>query len=264
MERLTFLQIKTLRDGRPYEVTTPQQFIETFTEASVSEQNLLCELYLHNEAMLEDRTFNLIPIAGDILIRALVSFMANQLTWQNAFLSAKHNEENHLLWIRAEPQNPVIFITEHNRAIKEPRMAAHISQLQASVLQQCQQYIKQKGSLAMKANNLFWENCPKERREYHPFNPPNLDVAISSVPNYVRCVQECGNRWLGYHFHFPLLWLPVQQYKAYFKISKKEELAAWQRLQHAQGFRNMTDSTFYTYCISNLHCTSQYSDSDSD
>jgi len=47
--------------------------------------------------MPEDRMFNLIPIAGDIQIRALVSFMANQLTWQNAFLSVKHNEENCLL-----------------------------------------------------------------------------------------------------------------------------------------------------------------------
>lgn len=98
-EHLSFLQIKAVRDGRPHEVTTQQQFIETFAAASVSEQNLLCELYLHNEAMPEDRKFNLIPVAGDIQIRALVSFMANQLTWQNAFLSAKHNEENHLLWI---------------------------------------------------------------------------------------------------------------------------------------------------------------------
>ena len=214
--------------------------------------------------MLEDRKFNLIPVAGDIQIRALVSFMANQLTWQNAFLSAKHNEENRLLWIRAEPQNPAIFIAEHHRVIKEPGMAEHISELQVAVLKECEQYVKKKGSLAMQANNLFWENFPKERREYHPFNPLNLNVAISRVLNYVKCIQRCGNKWLGYHFHFPLLWLLVQQYKAYFKVPKKEELAGWQRLQNIEGFRNPTDSTFYTYCISNLHCKSQYSDLDSE
>lgn len=79
--------------------------------------------------MSEDRMFNLIPVADDIQIRALVSFMANQLTWKNSFLSVKHNEENRLLWIRAEPQNPVIFIVEHHRVIKEPGMAEHISEL---------------------------------------------------------------------------------------------------------------------------------------
>ena len=143
-------------------------------------------------------------------------------------------------------------------------MAEHISGLQAAALEECQHYIKKKGSLVMQANNLFWENCPKERREYHPFNPLNLNVAISRVPNYVKCIQRCGNKWLGYHFHFTLLWLPVQQYKAYFKVSKKEELAVWQILQSVQGFRDSVDSTFYTYCISNLHCTSQYSDLDSE
>jgi len=65
-ERLAFLQVKAIRDGRPHEVSTPQQFIETFAEASNSEQNLLCELYLHNEAMPEDRKLNLIPLIGDI------------------------------------------------------------------------------------------------------------------------------------------------------------------------------------------------------
>ena len=57
-EHLAFLQVKAIRDGGPHEVSTPQQFIETFAAASASEQNLLCELYLHNEAMLEDRNLN--------------------------------------------------------------------------------------------------------------------------------------------------------------------------------------------------------------
>ena len=90
-ERLTFLQIKAVRDGRPHQVTTSEKFIETFTQAPNNDQNLLCELYLHNEAMFEDRKMNILPLAGDIQIRAFISFLANQLTWQNAFISAQHN-----------------------------------------------------------------------------------------------------------------------------------------------------------------------------
>jgi len=99
----TFLQIKAIRDGRPYQVATPDQFIETFTEAPNNDQNMLCELYLHNEAMPEDRKMNILPLAGDIQIRAFISFLANQLTWKNVFMSATHNEQNCLLWIRVEP-----------------------------------------------------------------------------------------------------------------------------------------------------------------
>ena len=75
-----FLQMKAIKDGRAHEVSTPEQFIETFTEAPNNEQNLLCELYLHNEAMLVDRKMNILPLAGDIQLRAFISFLANQLT----------------------------------------------------------------------------------------------------------------------------------------------------------------------------------------
>ena len=75
-------------------------------------------------------------------------------------------------------------------------------------------------------------------------------------------MRQCDERWIGYRFHFPLLWLPGEQYKAQFTLTKKEELAAWKRLQNAQGFRDMVDSTSYTYCISNLHYLAQYSDFD--
>ena len=208
-------------------MSTPQRFIETFSQASISEHNLLCELYLHNEAILEDRKLNLIPLVGEIQIRAFVSFPANHLTWKNAFVSATHNEENCLLWIRAEPQNVAALVAEHRRVLQEPVMTEHIRELQAAALKDCQHYVKTKGTLAIQANNLSWEHCPNERREYHPFNPPNLQTAISRLPNYVKCMQKCAQNWLGYHFHFPLLWLPAQQYKAHFTLSKKEELAAW-------------------------------------
>lgn len=64
-EQLAFLQIKEIKYGRPYQVATPNQFIETFIEAPNNDQNFLFELYLHNEAMPEDRVMNILPIVGD-------------------------------------------------------------------------------------------------------------------------------------------------------------------------------------------------------
>jgi len=263
-ERLMFLQMKAVRDGIPHQVITSDQFMQTFAEAPKNDQNMLCELYLHNEAMSEDRTTNIIPIVGDIQLRAFTTFLANQLTWQNSFISAQYNEQNYLLWIRAEPKNLATFIAQHQNISRHPKMTKHIKQLQAEVLRDCQHYVKTKAPLAIEANKQFWEHCPKERQKYHPYNTLNVQVAISRVPYYVRCVQLCAEKWIGYRFHFPLLWLSGQQYKSQFTSTKNQEEAAWRQLQSVCGFKNKFDNTFHSYCINNLHFSSQYSDSDSE
>lgn len=166
-------------------------------------------------------------------------------------MSPTHNE-----------QNAATLIAQHQQNLSNPEMVDHMRKLQAAVLQDCQHYVKTKRALAIKANNLFWEHFPKERQEYHPYNPLNLQVTVSRIPYYVKCMEQCAERWIGYHFRFPLLWLPGQQYKAHYKLTKKEEVAAWQQLQSVYGFRNRSDNTFFNYCINNLHSSSQYFDSD--
>ena len=173
-------------------MVTEEQFMQTFAEASKNNQNLLCELYLHNEAVSEERNMNMIPVVGDIQLRALISFLANQLTWQNAYVSGHQNEQNCLLWIRAEPQNAATFISQHLKMVSDPDMKNHVMKLQTEVLTDCQNYVKTKASLVVKANKLFWENCPTERQESHPYNPSNLQVALSRVPRYVECMQRCA------------------------------------------------------------------------
>ena len=64
-ECLVYLQSKAIKDGRPYELLTAEQFVKTFIGASTSDQHLLCELYLRNEALPEKREVNLNPIVGD-------------------------------------------------------------------------------------------------------------------------------------------------------------------------------------------------------
>lgn len=126
---LVYFQLKAVKDGRPHEVLTAEQFVKTFAQVSTSDQHLLCELYLYNEAMLENRQNNLNPLVGDIQIRAFASFLANQITWQTAFLATRHNEDNCLLWIRSKPQNPAIFVAEYHHFLQKPGMIEQIQQL---------------------------------------------------------------------------------------------------------------------------------------
>jgi hypothetical protein len=264
IERLTFFQIKSIKEGRPYAVLKPEDFVKTFAEASTTDQHLLCEVYLHNEAIPENRQLNLNPLVGDIQIRALVSFLTNQITWQNDFLAAKHNEDNRLLWIRPEPQNAATFVAEYYKFLKKPGMTQYIRQLQATILQDCQQLIKSTETAALEANNMFWQQSSEKRQEHNPFSPTNLETTISRVSSYIKCVQQCAENWIGYQFHFPILWMPAEKYQVHHKFPKKVETTAWQRLQRVQGFRAPTDNTFHSYCLSNLHAQSRYPDSDSD
>jgi hypothetical protein len=103
-------------------VFKPEDFIQTFAEASTTDQHLLYEVYLHNEAIPENRQLNLNPLISDIQIRALVSFLTNQITWKNDFLATKHNEDNCLLWIQPEPQNAATFVAEYYQFLKKPGM----------------------------------------------------------------------------------------------------------------------------------------------
>ena len=53
-EHMTLFKIKALKEGISWEIVTPSQFLETFTQGNFSEQNLLCELYLNEIAYLMD------------------------------------------------------------------------------------------------------------------------------------------------------------------------------------------------------------------
>jgi hypothetical protein len=66
IEQLAFFQIKSIKEGRPYAVFKPEDFVQTFAEASTIDQHLLCEVYLHNEAIPENIQLNLNPLVGDI------------------------------------------------------------------------------------------------------------------------------------------------------------------------------------------------------
>jgi hypothetical protein len=163
MERLTFFQINSIKEGRPHAILNPADFVRTFAEASTMDQHLLCEVYLHNEAILENRQLNLNPLVGDIQIRALTSFLNNQIIWQDEFLDAKHNEDNRLLRIWPKPQNATTFVAEYYQFLKKPGMTQYIRQLQTIVLQDCQHFIKSIEIATLQENNMFWQQSTEKR-----------------------------------------------------------------------------------------------------
>jgi hypothetical protein len=264
MERLIWFQIKSIIEGKPHEVISSADFIKTFVAASTRDQHLLCEAYFHNEAIPENRLLNINPLVGDVQLRAFTSFLLNQIIWQGDFSAAKNNEDNRLLWIRPEPQRAATFISQYYAFLKQPGVTEHVQQLQSEVIQDCERIIRSIEIPALQANNLFWQQSTEKRQQHNPFGPANLEVAISRIPKYIQCMRHCAENWIGYRFYFPILWLPIERYQISYKLPKKAETTAWQRLQEVQGFRTLTDSTSQSYSLSNLHDQSRYPDSDSE
>jgi hypothetical protein len=70
-------------------------------------------------------------------------------------------------------------------------MTQHIQQLQTTVLQDCQQFIKSTEIVVLQENNMFWQQSTGKIQEHNPFSPTNLEIEISRVPSYIKCVQQC-------------------------------------------------------------------------
>ena len=65
-EQMNLFKLKSLKEGRPYQLTPFSQFLETFVESSFTKQNLLCELYFHEMACPMDILSNPAPYLGDV------------------------------------------------------------------------------------------------------------------------------------------------------------------------------------------------------
>ena len=61
-----WFKLKAIKEGIPYEIATLAKFLETFLASDFIEQNLICELYLHELSCPLDHYSNPTPLLGDV------------------------------------------------------------------------------------------------------------------------------------------------------------------------------------------------------
>ena len=79
-------------------------------ESNFVEQNLLCELCIHEMACPLDLHSNPAAYLGDVQLRGFASFVSNHVQWKRSFQTYSHNEASTNLWVRSEPQSPHILL----------------------------------------------------------------------------------------------------------------------------------------------------------
>ena len=61
-----FLFEQAVKEGRSYEIETSMKFLETFLGSNFEDQNLLCELHLHEMACPLGHHSSVVPFSGDV------------------------------------------------------------------------------------------------------------------------------------------------------------------------------------------------------
>ena len=78
-EQFIWFKLRAVKEGRSYEIETSTKFLETFLGSDFEDQNLLCELYLHELAFPLDHNSNPVPFSGDVQLRDFSSFVSNHV-----------------------------------------------------------------------------------------------------------------------------------------------------------------------------------------
>ena len=112
------LRVKAIREGKPIKFTTVSEFVSCFREKEEKVKYFLCELYLHNFILEDNRKENRGPFIGDIQFRAFVSFTKNQIRWAKSHKIFMIRETSLDLWIRGEPPKSFAAIMQHKKFMK--------------------------------------------------------------------------------------------------------------------------------------------------
>ena len=153
-EQFVWFKLKAVKEGRSFEITTSAKCLETFFGSNFEDQNLLCELYLHEMACPQDCHSNPIPFVGDVQLRAFASFVSNHAQWERYFQTFSHNEAHFNLWVQSEPQNPGIFLAWHRSFLSCPIQTPHIMELQEEVISTCTNQISTHQQTTLEGSKL--------------------------------------------------------------------------------------------------------------
>ena len=128
-EHFIWFKLRVVKEGRSYEIAISAKFLEIFLRSNFEDQNLLCELYLHEMACPVDSHSNPVPFSGDVQLRYFDSFVSNHAQWERYFQTFSHNEAHSNLWIQSEPQNPRLLLVQHQSLLSCPIQTRHIMEL---------------------------------------------------------------------------------------------------------------------------------------
>jgi hypothetical protein len=113
-EQYLFFCLECIYQEMVYNIKDPIQFLRTLRSHDILTQHLMCELYMHNYLLRDDKKFNPVPYVGDVQLRAFLSYTINQVKWKKALDSFEENQVHIPLQVRMENFQVAQIINKHN------------------------------------------------------------------------------------------------------------------------------------------------------
>lgn len=92
-------------EGLNPSISTPHEFYDVFQSIPIPLNNLLYELYLDNLIVPNDIEWNSLLYIGDVLLRAVMSWMLNEISREHQAAPYRENKMIVPLLMRLEVQN---------------------------------------------------------------------------------------------------------------------------------------------------------------
>lgn len=206
--------------------SSTQSFLEIFHSFNFDEQSLLCKLFLHNimcEYVSTKMVASVFSYMGDLQLRAFLSFMRNQIEWHLAMKSTEANEERKTLWVRAKPGMVYELKHEFKLFLSTLEIREQSTIYRKRIVRIClnlHAHLKTRALLGCFKHN---KACSAELQEEDPFEYRNSMSVVTWVPEYAQIVQTLGAFWIRLRFRFPLIWLPVEEYRLDYHLCDYEE-----------------------------------------
>jgi hypothetical protein len=136
------LRIKAIRAGKPFDFTIVYEIVSCFREQEEGVQYFLCELYLHNFILGENRNGKPNPFIGDIQFQAFLSFTKNQTRWAKAHKTFMKRDTGLDLWIRGEPPKSFTFVMQHRTFMKREKVIESLAPIHQHIVRSILPYFR--------------------------------------------------------------------------------------------------------------------------
>jgi hypothetical protein len=134
LECYLLLKLKAIRAGRPFEFTTLSHFVSCFKDQEDGVQYFMCELYLHNFILGENKKKNPNPFTGNIQFQAFLSFVENQTRWAKTHKVFMKRQNGLDLWIRGKPPKSFDTIMQHRTFMKREKVVESLAPIHIHVV----------------------------------------------------------------------------------------------------------------------------------
>jgi len=190
---------------------------------------------------------------GDIQLHAFISFGVNQLKWLKAYNAFQRQENSLVLWVRAEPRNPVLLWKAHRNLMRTSGVMETLGPMHEAIIRDSLEYFLTIKDLAIDRAKFRYRLSNPNIQLREPFKYENFELAASRLNLYGERILKAGPSWLGYRFRSPIIWHPAPGYQALYEMPEGQTGQFFDDLVTHHGCRPPHEIPSPTYSLTALH-----------